>query len=228
MPMFSKVHMKYGTSAFMAHDLFKNPVVGWIAGASPKAKIVNGQTGEISDSLAVAMHCRLPENMKAHIEIVSPFSQGDGDTFMFSDYLFDVKECQINGKLENMYDYWKRNYIDTKLPLVANISGALINVNIGSFDDINRITNLSAAVIPGVKYKIAKPLPDYAKAFKTNIPTKTDSIVSTINCHANFEYLKLEGQKLGDLTGPFAFGEIAYLLLNQTTVNLYIEDADKK
>ena len=222
MPMQSKVHMKYGTSAFMETDLFRNPVVGWIAGACPNIVVVNGETGEMSGSLAVAIHCQLPEDKKAHIEIVSPFVQGDGDTFVFTDYSFEVKDCYINGKLENMLEYWKSNNIDARLPLVSNMSGALINVNLADFDEVNGIVNLGAAVIPGVKYKIAKQLPDYAGTFKANIPTETDSIVSSINCYANFEYLELKGQKLGNLTGPFGHGEIAYLLLNQTTVNLYI------
>jgi hypothetical protein len=37
-------------------------------------------------------------------------------------------------------------------------------------------------------------------------------------------YPKLEGKKTGDFKGPFTFGEIAYILVNQTLVNLVIED----
>ena len=228
-PMQSKVHMKYGTSAFTDPNLFANPIVGWIADANPTAMVVNGKTGEMSNSLAVVMHCRLPENKRANLEIVSPFVQGDGDTFVFTDYSFDVTACYINGKLENALDYWKKNNIDMRLPLVTNISGASINVSLCELDEANRTLKLAAAVIPGMEYKIARQLPDsdYTKAFKANIPAEADSIVSFMSCYLNFEYMKLKGQKLGNLTGPFGQGEIAYLLLNQTTVYLYIKDVDK-
>ena len=41
----------------------------------------------------------------------------------------------------------------------------------------------------------------------------------------NYLYAELEGKKTGSIVGPITFGEIAYVLLNQTLVHLLIEQS---
>ena len=48
--------------------------------------------------------------------------------------------------------------------------------------------------------------------------------VFTCNCILNYLYANLEGKKTGSIVGPITFGEIAYMLLNQTMVYLTFED----
>ena len=45
------------------------------------------------------------------------------------------------------------------------------------------------------------------------------------NCILNYLYGDLEGKKTGGFTGPVTFGEIAYILLNQTLVKLDVKAA---
>jgi hypothetical protein len=40
----------------------------------------------------------------------------------------------------------------------------------------------------------------------------------------NYLYANLEGKKTGHIVGPMTFGEIAYMLLNQTLVYLTFEN----
>jgi hypothetical protein len=39
----------------------------------------------------------------------------------------------------------------------------------------------------------------------------------------NYAYADLEGKKTGSFVGPITFGEVAYMLLNQTLVYLSID-----
>jgi hypothetical protein len=230
LPLYSKVHAQYGISAFGMKNLYTNPLVGWVAGINPNdegkltPQVFMGQQGLMTNENAVVMHCKLSKNKVARLEIVNVFTQGDGDKIEFTDTAFAIKDCYINGKLQNLASYWTNNHIDERLPLMANMAGAQINVHPLSIDEAKGIVHLAAAVFPGFTYRLAKPIDDYIKAFKSKVPTDIENIVSSVNCHANFEYLKLEGHTLGGLRGPFAIGEIGYILLNQTMVNLIVEN----
>ncbi len=54
--------------------------------------------------------------------------------------------------------------------------------------------------------------------------TSSEAVECTINrqCILNYLYGGLEGKRAGSLQGPVTFGEIAYLLHNQTMVTLTI------
>jgi hypothetical protein len=56
------------------------------------------------------------------------------------------------------------------------------------------------------------------------IPSNTENIIASCNCILNYLYSELEGKKTGKVTGPITFGEIAYVLVNQTMVYLSVED----
>ena len=53
---------------------------------------------------------------------------------------------------------------------------------------------------------------------------KADKVFFSCNCVLNYLYSNLEGKKVGSFTGPMTFGEIAYVLLNQTLVYLQVQD----
>jgi hypothetical protein len=50
-----------------------------------------------------------------------------------------------------------------------------------------------------------------------------ENVVFSCNCVLNYLYASLDGKKTGFFTGPVTFGEIAYILMNQTIVYLSIE-----
>ena len=229
MPGFSEIHSQYALQANDFNSLFDIPTMGWITGVDLSdvgkvtPKVYNGSTGEFLENHIVALHCQLPEGQYANIDIINLFEQGDGDTITFSKDGFDTKTCHINGKETSFSDYVTSNNIDTRLPLVADYSGAMINTSIQNVNEEEDSVLFYAPVLDGHDYKFAKSVDNYVEAFNSIIPENTANVTASCNCILNYVYSELEGQKTADLTGPITFGEIAYVLVNQTMVLLTID-----
>ncbi len=228
LPAFSDVHFEYAQNAQQYDDMFVKPVVGWISGihlddagkCTPKVR--DGRTTELLDNMAVVMHVPLPESVVAQIQIVNLFSQGYGDALEFDQGGFEIERCRVNGRLTSFANYLQHIKHDTRLSIVANYSGALINVSIKTIDVANDVVTLYAPVFPRVQYKLARPFSgSYEDAFQTQAATQLLSNTQfACNCVLNYLYSGLEGKQTGQITGPMTFGEIAYVLLNQTLVQL--------
>lgn len=224
-PAFSSIHSEYAENAIEYDDMFMKPVLGWISGihlddiGNKSPKTISGSTLELSNDKAVAMHCTLPDEKSANIGIINVFEQGDGDVLTFKETSFEVIECFVNGNPTNFAEYVKSNNLDTKLPLVADYSGTMVNVSIQSVKDDE--VDLYAPVFSDVEYKFAKPVSNYVDVFTGSIPTDTNPAF-TCNCILNYLYSELEGKITNGYYGPITFGEIAYQLLNQTLVYLEI------
>ncbi len=228
LPAFSDVHVEYAQNAPQYDDMFVKPVVGWISGihlddlSKRNPKVRDGRTTELLDNMAVVMHVPLPDSVAAQIQIVNLFSQGYGDALEFEQGGFEVERCRVNGRLTSFASYLQSIKHDTRLPIVANYSGALINVSIKAIDVENDMVTLYAPVFPRVQYKLAKPFSgSYEDAFQTQATSQLlDNTQFACNCVLNYLYSGLEGKQTGQITGPMTFGEIAYVLLNQTLVQL--------
>ncbi|HEQ71645.1 MAG TPA: hypothetical protein ENN69_04070 [Spirochaetia bacterium] len=226
LPAASGVHLEYAQNAPNYPDLFVRPTIGWISGVllddlgTITPKVVNGLTGEFSDSKGIAMHCALPEGKLASIGIINIFEQGDGDSIRFEQEGFSVKQCLVNGQTANFAEYLTEKKINIELPLVANYSGTMVNVSFQKINETEKTVDLYAPVFQGVEYKIAAPVADYVGAFTQKLAVKRAAPLFSCNCILNFLYSKLEGKKTGPFTGPITFGEIAYQLVNQTLVYL--------
>ena len=116
------------------------------------------------------------------------------------------------------------NKVDTRLPLVADYCGAMINVSIKGVDAAAKRVDFYAPVFPGVEYRIAAPVGDYVNGFQAALPKLDTGITFSCNCILNFLYSNLEGKRTASITGPITFGEIGYQLLNQTLVYLTINE----
>ncbi|MGA2350344.1 MAG: hypothetical protein ABSF70_07925 [Terracidiphilus sp.] len=207
-----------------------HPVVGWVSGVrmdrigKEMPAVFNGQTGEVFENKAVALHVALPANKQAELEIVSIFKGGDGDVIHFKDEGFQAVGCTINGKPVNLADYIVAKGINTEFPLVGDYCGCPVNVSIQNVDPVTHCVELYAPVFPGVDYRFAEPVEDYAKAFAEVADADQTEPDFACNCVLNFIHGKLEGKKTGNVTGPITFGEIAHQLLNQTLVRMYLRD----
>ena len=229
-PGFSPIHFKFALEINSFSNLFDVPLMGWITGVdlaelgkvTPKA--VNGSTQTFFENSAVVLHCKLPQNKYANIEIINLFEQGSGDVITFNEDSFSCKDCKINGQSVNLADYLKKNNIDIRLPLVANYSGAMINTSFQHIDAEHGSVLFYAPVLKNYEYRIARPVENYVQSFNKAIPADTSKVIDSCNCILNYLYSELEGKKTGRLTGPFTFGEIAYVLVNQTMVLLSVED----
>lgn len=230
LPGFSTAHAAFATDGASYPGLFDQPLMGWITGVpveeigktAPAA--FDGSTGTRHGDGAMVLHIGLPEGSTTHLDIVNIFSQSNdpATTFTFPKSGFLATEAIVDGKTVNFADYVKAKGLDTRLPLVANYAGALINVSFEKIDEAKREVHLYAPVVAGVEYRLANPQPDYAGAFAAQVGSGGAGIHSC-NCILNYLYGELAGKKTGNFTGPVTFGEVAYILLNQTLVKLDIQ-----
>jgi hypothetical protein len=228
-PATSAAHISYARNAPRYDGLFLKPIIGWISGVhlsdlgkvSPKT--FNGKTGESSDSKAVVMHVSLPAGMLAAIGIVNLFRPGRGDALTFPEEGFTVRDCLVGGSRTNFAQYIVSRKIDTRLPLVADYSGTMVNVSIQAVKEKEQTVDLYAPVFKGVEYRFAEPVKDYVREFAAAMPAGSVNPAFSCNCILNFLYSELEGKKTGSIVGPITFGEIAYQLLNQTLTYLEIK-----
>ena len=228
-PPFQKVHEEYSVQAEDINGLYDNPIVGWIAGmdlsSKDTPKTYFGQTGEIFEDKAVAIHVKLPENMFAQIDIVNIFQpEVSNDEIKFYNNSFNVINCMINGKDANLAKYIEDNKIDTKLPLIADYSGASINVSIKEVNAEKGEVSFFAPVFQSKSYKFPKNLPNYIGEFDEKTKSLSADNEFSCNCILNYLYGELEGKKINNVKGPITFGEIGYQLLNQTLVVLNVEE----
>lgn len=226
-PAFSATHSLYARNAPGFEDMFVKPVVGWISGVhldelgSAAPAVVDGRSGTVDTERAVVMHVPLPADRYARLDIINLLEQGEGDRIRFPSTGFSAGECTINGEAANLADYLTARAADLRLPLVADYSGAMINVSIKGIDETHRRVDFYAPVFDDVEYRFAAPQAKSAEA----VDEGAGGIAFSCNCVLNYLYNGLEGRKTGRFTGPITFGEIAYLLLNQTLVYLTVERA---
>lgn len=226
LPAFSNVHLKYAKECTTWPGIFNQPLVGWVTGVdlntgTDTPKVMNGLTGALSTDKALVMHVELSKDVFVTANIINIFEQNAGDSITFTKTGFEADRAVVNGQEIQLSQYIKDKNIDLKLPLVANYMGAMINVSFRDIDPSTGKVRFFAPVFPGVTYKVAKPFDNYENQFELALKSsKIESPLFACNCILNFLYANLEGKKSGDLTSPMTFGEIAYMLLNQTFVYL--------
>lgn len=228
-PALSPTHLSFALKAPKYEGFGSKPLVGWISGVhldelgklSPK--VFNGQSGEIIEDGAVVMSARLPDNKVADVNILNIFEQGDGDSIEFAEDGFSAKEARINGETRDFAAYIEEKKLDTRLPLVANYSGAMVNTSFQNVGDGK--VDFYAPVFAGLTYKHAAPVENYVAEFSKQLEScDVENIMFSCNCILNYLYSELEGKQTGGVTGPITFGEIAYQLLNQTLAYVSIYD----
>jgi len=229
-PAGSASHQKFAAEAANFPDAFVKPTVGWIAGVhlseigKKTPKVYDGRTLSKYEDRAVVAYVELPDDKLASIEIVNLFEPDDGDVLHFHETSFGVRQCEVNGKSVNFAQYIRERGLEHgKLPLVGDFAGAHINVSLQTVGAAGEAVVLYAPVFPGVDYRFAKPVENYAAAFRARLETQDSAGVAfSCNCILNFVFGELEGKAIGGVEGPVTFGEIAYQLLNQTLVAVRI------
>jgi hypothetical protein len=231
-PAFSDAHSAFAVGGAAYPGLFDQPLLGWITGVhlsdigKRAPKVFDGATGQAHDEGAVLLHVALPEGVEASLDILNIFAQGDRPelSFAFDEGGFSARRARVNGQEVDLARYILEQGIDTKLPLVANYAGALVNVSIQSVDAEAGEVKFYAPVVPGIEYRQARALGNYAQAFSDRAGTAGAGEYSC-NCILNYLYGDLQGRSTAGYTGPVTFGEIAYVLLNQTLVHMEIKAA---
>ncbi|MFC1641631.1 DUF6976 family protein [Myxococcota bacterium] len=224
LPAGSSTHHRFAREAPEYPGSYLKPVVGWVSGVhlddlgKISAQVIDGTRGELLSDAAVALHVSLPASKLAVVRIVNPFRPGSGDIISFETEGFQAQDCLVNGSQVNLAEYLTEQRADTRWPLVADYMGTLVNVSLQQVDLARKRVMFYAPVFRGVEYRLAAPpegSPDLGFGH-----TPEDGFVCS--CILNFLYGELEGKALPGARGPVTFGEIAYQLLNQTTVFLEV------
>lgn len=229
-PASSATHLAYAQSAPDLPGIFDTPIIGWIAGVhlddlgKARAQVTAGPERRSSHEDAVVLHARLRDNCAAAIEIVNLFERGTGDTLTFDTTGFSQDTVNVNGAPRPFATYLREIDHDTRLPLVADYFGALVNASIQAVSADGPSVALYAPVFADIEYRLAAPVGDYVAEFTARLPRGAADPAFACNCILNFVYSELDGKHTGDIRGPITFGEVAYQLLNQTLVYLQIHD----
>ncbi|WP_342249022.1 DUF6976 family protein [Sphingomonas sp. OTU376] len=232
-PAFSAALQRYAVEGPDLSGLYNQPVFGWVAGVhlgkvgSETPKVFDGKTGIVSEDGVAALWIELPDTIEPHLDIVNLFDAGDHEAISFPEAGFDVTDCCIDGVHANLARYVVANGLDTRLPLVADYAGAMINVSFQAVDAENGRVRFYAPVVPGVTYRLARPVADYAGAYAAAAGDGRAETMLSCNCILNYLYADLEGHPTGGFVGPVTFGEFAYILLNQTLSCFSLREAPR-
>jgi hypothetical protein len=224
MPFNSPPSREFAFNAGSFSDFAARPVCGWVAGGYSKATILTDKCYAASGAgnrpftdKAVAMHITFPENKYAELCIFNPYKQGTGDEITFDYSSMIAKDAFINGKKRNLAAYLRETGFVPNVPFVANYAGAMLNVECFAIE--NDEVFMAAPFFPGITYKISEIDGNIAD------PELTGSeIIFSVTCIVNYMNPDFCERYLTKMNGPVVYGEIAYQLLNQTTV--YVTSGD--
>ena len=215
-PAFSTAHSAFALDAMGYPGLFDQPLTGWISGTDTGqiGTAFNGATGLGHADGTVVMHLTLPAGRTTSLKITNPFtpSRDPAKTFRFPTTGFTVTGAMVGSQTVNLARYLTAVGLDPRLPFVTNLAGTLINVAIRSVDTDKGEVSFYAPVVEGAGYHLANPLPDDPAA-----PAQPPTVYG---CGDITQHRRMGGT--GAFTGPLSFGQIAYILLNQTVVTLDI------
>jgi hypothetical protein len=214
-PAFSPLHADYAQGVFRFEGVFNRPLVGWIAGVATKdlgsrtPKVFDGMTGAASDRLAVAAHVSLPPRLASRVHVANPHRAGDGDELIFTQPGFSARHCLVGGEPVSLVGYMRERGIPPQRPLVADCFGTPVNVSIRTVDEDAGEVHFCAPVFRNLRYRFAAPL---SRGTRPSLPAGVRPAFAC-GCVRNAP----------PSAGPLAFGEIAYVVHNQTLVYLTIE-----
>jgi hypothetical protein len=227
-PANTEAHLEYALHAPEYPEIFLKPVIGWIAGVhlddlSRAAPVVfDGRSATCLSEGAVVLHIELPAKYQPMVHTINLFHPGTGPSIQFDKAGFEATHAIVDGKTVDFAAYIKGIAADVSLPLVADYAGTNINVSIKTIDLAAGKISFFAPVFPGVEYRLAAPMGDYAAAFSREVPKNAHPVLAC-NCILNYVFGKLDGKQTKPFVGPITFGEIAHQLVNQTLVYIACE-----
>ncbi|MDR1156664.1 MAG: hypothetical protein LBL04_18320 [Bacteroidales bacterium] len=220
-PNSSRVLFEYALNAPNYPKFACTPVCGWVAGWLIKETLtgnsysVSGLNPVLLNNRAVAMHVSLPADKYAEINMFSSFKAQSGPSIMFDDDGWVQENATIDGVRQNFAEYIRKNRIETDYPLISNYAGAPVCVSYLKTEG-NKVYTY-APLFKGVEYHFSE-----ANRQAPGLVLSGGDIIYSMSCIRNFQRPELCGTYIEKMNGPVTFGEIAYQLVNQTTVYLTV------
>lgn len=237
LPIDTEVYYEFSNHSLEYDNIYDNPLVGFVAcctvedyGDYAKAKtfVASGIDGSLYADRGVALYVEMPNNLTARTEIIN-LDTIDYDTakLVFPKTSFVQSDCLIDGKPGNIAEYFE-NVVKPKLggstQLITSQNGALINRDVKIVDIKEGKVTFFSPAYAGDEYYLVKNGNDYLKMFNDNLNSKTSEVAACLSCVSYYFSGKFEGRNICK-NGIYAFGEIAYQLLNKTIVTLEIDKA---
>ena len=229
LPVDTPILSSFSINSLHYKDIFKNPVVGFVAGmciddyGKKTAIVYFGKNTEKLYDNGVAIHVKLPPNKIARAEIINVNTiDRKSAKLKFPKTSFHQSDCFVNGKKTNLIDYLQKIKYPKGLPIIADYHGALINRDFNHIDYKKREALFFAPVSSNEVYYLVKPIKNYDIKFEEMLVPEQENLAYSCACISYYIIGSLQNKKIG-FVGAFTYGEIAYLLLNQTFVNLFID-----
>lgn len=212
--------------------LYDTPLTGWVSAVDlaeigTRTPKTFAGTPEARDDRAAIMYVTLPETAFAQLHIVNLFTPGSGPEIRMPESGYHITgHCLIDGQPQNLACYILEQNIDPRLPLVADYEGALINVSIFKTDPQSGAVTFFSPVCPNLTYRFAAAVLDYQEEFAhavAELGLAREAVISSI-CVLNVLHAGLTEEQRLHLIAPVTFGEIAYMVLNQTLTYLTITE----
>lgn len=230
-PIDSPVYFTFSNNSLTYKDIYKNPVVGFVScilledlGVA-KSKTAIGTNPVLSETKAAVMHIKLSDKYTARAEIMNfDIIDRKSSVLKFPINSFVQSDCIIDGKEGNIADFLNdlKNTGVGVTPLITNMNGAFVNRDIRFIDNDNRTVSFFSPVYEGDEYRMSKSPGNYLETFNKRLSGK-ENVAACFSCTSYFLGGNFEGHKI-DYNGIYAFGEIAYQLLNKTIVTLEIDE----
>jgi hypothetical protein len=200
--------------------MFMKPVVGWIAGCHlddlgrVAPAVVSGPELAFDTERAVVMHVPLPPQRYAHVHIANRMRQGEGGLLRFPETGFSAGRCTVDGVETTLAAYLDANRADLRLPPRRRLWR-----RVGQRIDQRHRPGCRNGWISTRQCLVTWRTALLSRwIFSADDDPGADAVNAlwSCNCILNYLYCGLEGRKGSAPGGPMTFGEIAYLLLNQT------------
>lgn len=230
LPAGGATHRRFARDGSTWRGFFDRPLVGWVAGTAldrlgvDSPRVFDGSTGRSFLDAAVVLHARLAPGVVARTDIINLFEPAAGSPVItFEEEGFSARWCRVDGVRRPLAEFLHEVKADARWPLIADFLGARLNVSFQGLDGPGGRVDFYAPVFVGVEYRLARALTNYEQALRVELDRRRATPVFTCNCVLNYVYAELAGKSTAQAPGPFTFGEIAWMLLNQTVVSVTLE-----
>jgi len=238
MPGLTEIHNEYSINCTNYSNFGIRAVCGWISvipiysdyERNEVSLVFSGETGMSYTNAAVVMHVELPAGKFAEIHAFSPFKPDEKDTLIFENTEQQIENVLVNGVKQNFRQYLIDRKIDRSnkshnMLAGTHSSGLIMNITIfeESENDQEKFVSVGAPVYKGIPYCLAKM--DNETCYD-DVKKFNEQLVFSLSCITNYVCPEIFLDHLTHTSGPFAYGEIAYFLLNHATVYVTIGNLD--